>query len=183
MGKHSKKFIRSSPKTDSLVGTKIHRWTVLEKIRAGKITKFKVKCDCGTEKIIHHVTLKVSKSCGCLQKEINIKRCIKPNNQAAIRKLYNGYLSGAKERNLVFELTLNETLTLALQNCFYCNKSPSRNIITKGGNIKANGIDRVDNDVGYVLTNCVSCCKECNNLKRSVTKTIIEKAYEFFKKS
>ena len=29
-----------------------------------------------------------------------------------------------------------------------------------------NGIDRVDNKIGYTLKNCVTCCKYCNNAKK-----------------
>ena len=28
-----------------------------------------------------------------------------------------------------------------------------------------NGIDRVDPKIGYILSNCVSCCKDCNSIK------------------
>lgn len=31
-----------------------------------------------------------------------------------------------------------------------------------------NGIDRKDNDIGYVIENCVSCCDECNKAKRNM---------------
>ena len=41
--------------------------------------------------------------------------------------------------------------TLFLSPCFYCG---TFEII--------NGIDRRDNDVGYITTNCVSCCDSCN---------------------
>lgn len=33
-----------------------------------------------------------------------------------------------------------------------------------------NGIDRVNNDIGYLIENCVSCCKVCNFMKRSMSK-------------
>jgi hypothetical protein len=45
--------------------------------------------------------------------------------------------------------------------------------------IEYNGIDRVDNEKGYLVENCVPCCFTCNSLKKSVTKSIIEKAYKF----
>ena len=34
------------------------------------------------------------------------------------------------------------------------------------------GIDRVNNNIGYVLNNCVSCCKFCNSAK--LDRTLIE---------
>jgi len=42
---------------------------------------------------------------------------------------------------------------LVKQECYYCGK--------KG----TNGIDRVDNLQGYVLSNCVPCCKHYNYVK------------------
>lgn len=42
---------------------------------------------------------------------------------------------------------------IAKQSCHYCGK--------KG----PNGIDRIINDTGYTLENCVSCCKHCNYVK------------------
>lgn len=32
-----------------------------------------------------------------------------------------------------------------------------------------NGIDRVDNSVGYVLSNCVPCCSTCNRMKGTMS--------------
>jgi hypothetical protein len=35
-----------------------------------------------------------------------------------------------------------------------------------------NGVDRVNNDFGYSIDNCVSCCKVCNRMKGK--KTVAE---------
>lgn len=35
--------------------------------------------------------------------------------------------------------------------------------------IKFNGIDRIDNNEGYVEGNVRSCCKTCNRMKSSMT--------------
>ncbi len=51
---------------------------------------------------------------------------------------------------------------LILNNCFYCGK------ICDWPN-KRNGIDRVDNDIGYEKYNCVPCCFECNASKNNLT--------------
>lgn len=46
---------------------------------------------------------------------------------------------------------------------------------------KYNGVDRVDNSIGYTDDNCVSCCKICNNSKSALDlsewKKWIEKVY------
>jgi deoxycytidylate deaminase len=40
------------------------------------------------------------------------------------------------------------------QPCIYCGKQ-----------ITTAGIDRIDNNVGYTIDNCVACCRVCNWMK------------------
>ena len=47
---------------------------------------------------------------------------------------------------------------LTIENCYICGKSCSDTHI--------NGIDRYDNNIGYVTENCRTCCGECNYMKR-----------------
>lgn len=67
--------------------------------------------------------------------------------------------SGAKRRNYEWKLTDKQANKLFLQNCHYCDKKSVENI-------DLSGIDRVDNNVGYIVENCVSCCSLCNYMKR-----------------
>ena len=51
-----------------------------------------------------------------------------------------------------------------IQDCFYCGGKPEtiHKCNTTSLNIfKYNGIDRLDNKIGYVKTNCVTYCKTC----------------------
>lgn len=66
-----------------------------------------------------------------------------------------------------FNLTFEEFLEIVKQPCFYC------------GDTTSNGIDRVDNNKGYISGNMVSCCKVCNFGKRDMNK---EKFFEWIKK-
>jgi hypothetical protein len=53
---------------------------------------------------------------------------------------------------------INETVLLMLkQKCFYCDEIPPGET--------HNGIDRIDNNIGYTLENIVPCCTMCNMLK------------------
>jgi hypothetical protein len=45
--------------------------------------------------------------------------------------------------------------------CYLCGKP---NTV-----IHHNGIDRVDNNNGYILDNCKSCCGDCNYMKKTFT--------------
>lgn len=103
-----------------------------------------------------------------------------PDGETAFNKLYYQYqYSCAKSRNHKFTLTVNEFRFLVTQNCFYCEKVPSRIKKSRESTFTFNGIDRVDNSVGYIMENCVTCCRECNTKKGGVTKDMIDKSYKF----
>lgn len=53
--------------------------------------------------------------------------------------------------------------------CTYCGASASKAVKTKYEVFLANGIDRVDNSIGYLEGNVVSCCKTCNYMKRDLS--------------
>lgn len=178
---------RPYPKCDNLIGKKFGRWLVnsiaFSKPKLRRVY-LNVTCDCGTNKNIQSEGLVNNKStsCGCLHKEEMIKRQIKPNNYAAKKRVFNTYKFGAKYRKINFELTEEFLFNIIQQNCFYCDKQPSNTKKTTIIEFKYNGIDRVDNDVGYINSNCVPCCDSCNFSKKSVNKNIIFKAYEFLYK-
>lgn len=110
------------------------------------------------------------------QKSIRCKCGIKTRTrrgygEASFRNLYQKYGCGAKSRNIKFDLSEDDFRKFTKQNCFYCNKTPSqigRYKDCNGGYIY-NGIDRVNNDLGYTMENSVTCCKYCNYMKRELT--------------
>lgn len=137
------------------------------------------ECNCGTLFVSNFNNIKVgnTKSCGCLNLTVGVKR----KGEAALRKLYNSYVSGASKRNYSFELSLKEFESYIFKDCQYCGEKPSRKqfayhrtVKTKGKSsdefIIVNGIDRIDNTLGYSLQNCVPCCKKCNTIKMDMTK-------------
>lgn len=169
-------------KARTFIGTKMGRWTILETIESNnRRTKFKLKCDCGTEAIRHYETIAYGKSlsCGCLHGELMSERQIKYDS--AFNKVLNRYKGSAKLRNLKFELSKDEFIEFTQLDCYYCESGHSLHEVTVGSDYKYNGIDRVNNDIGYIKTNCVTCCKSCNKLKRDVSANIIIKAYEFLR--
>lgn len=68
--------------------------------------------------------------------------------------VFRQYAYKAKARNLSFSITLAEFEALVNARCYWC------------GQYGANGIDRVDNRIGYISSNCVAACMECNFAKR-----------------
>ena len=102
------------------------------------------------------------------------KECFTDRTKAktAFRAVYRRYQSQAKARNYDFGLNEDEFYTKVKENCEYCGVEPRQ--ISKSGsrtpNFVYNGIDRVDNGIGYTVDNCVPCCKICNNAKRNLTQ-------------
>lgn len=76
-------------------------------------------------------------------------------------KLYNEYKRRAINKNLRFEITSNDFTQLINGKCYYC-ASPPR----KYKKSTRNGIDRINNSLGYYRPNVVSCCVVCNMAKR-----------------
>jgi len=168
-----------------LTGQKFNRLTALKYIGKDKFnnTLWKCQCDCGKIKIVgaHHLKSGKVKSCSCLQREMSSK-AHKGNTYRRINKgesglnsLFTQYIRSAKIRNLKFNLTKEQFKKLTLQNCYYCGLEPLQiqysNSISKHEWSKYiyNGIDRKDNLKGYVIENCVPCCKFCNRMKMNIS--------------
>jgi len=93
---------------------------------------------------------------------------LKSKSESARRTLFSEYKNGARRRNLEFNLTTNQFSELTKQNCWYCGIEPSQIKYSSGHKryyCFYNGIDRVNNTVGYVEANCIPCCGQCNRMK------------------
>lgn len=86
--------------------------------------------------------------------------------------LFRKYRIGAARRGYVFKLSLDKFKQITSGNCVYCGIEP--NIINDNKNYNGfyryNGIDRVDNNKGYEINNCVSCCGVCNKMKSTMSR-------------
>jgi hypothetical protein len=139
-------------------------------------------CDCGGEYITHSSRLTIDKirSCGCLLKDTShlkpyyLKPSALPEGEASFRRILYAYKFPRRLsiRKLTFELTAEEARKLFKSNCFYCGGVPSTLYLAKGSKVPYlyNGIDRVDNTIGYTHTNCVSCCRICNEAKNNMSQ-------------
>lgn len=101
-------------------------------------------------------------------------------------QLIKGYKSGAKERGYSYSLSIDQFEELTTSNCFYCGMPPLQKYVhvkAKSHPYMYNGIDRVENNVGYQYDNCVPCCKLCNRAKGTMTQkdflSMIESIYLF----
>jgi 5-methylcytosine-specific restriction endonuclease McrA len=172
----------------NIIGLKINRLLVLSK--SDIKTKFgnqiyNCLCDCGKNcQIIGSSILSEKvKSCGCYRTELNRK-------MAMYKRLYKStIIARSKKLKLEYNISLMQFIELIESECFYCGNKHSNyytDRLKKEDNliIYFNGIDRIDNNQGYLIENVVSCCKYCNSAKNNLTETqfkeLIINLYENF---
>ena len=117
-------------------------------------------------------------SCGCqtpMKRSLNAR---KEFGEAAFQALYMQYKRNATYRNHEFSLDEETFRQITKMKCFYCGKGPSQ--ISKSrfnnGDYVYNGIDRIDSSMGYIESNVVPCCGQCNYAKRDLN---IEEFYQW----
>lgn len=94
-------------------------------------------------------------------------------SDSSMARRYQTYRYSAMQRGYEFDLTLSQFSSFWKRPCHYC-----------GSDVATVGLDRVDNEVGYVISNVVSCCPRCNRMKLDMSmqtwishmRTIIERA-------
>jgi hypothetical protein len=166
----------------NLLGKKFGRLTVIQLAPEVMLEKKKMNdraaywhciCDCGNKTITRasHLIRDKAKSCGCLAKERVSETHTKDFGISNINDLLKNYKQAAKRKNLIFSLSVEEFSVLIFQACHYCGSKSSLISTMKHINgdrvINHNGIDRVNNEVGYEINNCVPCCTTCNYAKRT----------------
>ena len=129
------------------------------------------KCICG--KLVKKTARQLTrpsrpKNCGCKDgrgKHGNQKRTYTPEEATWVR-LYKIH-KGTQLKHGFLPYTYWKQVSQ--QSCYYCGISPqyrySNNTVKP---ILANGIDRLDNGIGYTENNCVPCCFECNKAKNTM---------------
>lgn len=153
------------------VGQRYGRLTV-ESVQSvpGEYALFTVVCNCGERKVIRgcNVLNGNSKSCGCKKGRAKL-----PFGQASLHKLFSSYRLSAKYKKLPFSLTLDQLKAITSSPCHYCGSYPSQVKYDPPANgpYIYNGIDRIDNSLGYTPQNSVAACGWCNLAKNDRTKS------------
>jgi hypothetical protein len=121
-----------------------------------------------------------STNCGCIARERRaaiLRGRRRPGIQTNLYQLYRTYQRKAQKRALAFELTQEQFFAISQLACHYCGAAPSNYFELRyasgpqagqprcGEGFAYNGIDRKDNALGYVTSNCVPCCADCNKAK------------------
>lgn len=128
------------------------------------------ECECGNKISVYgkYLTGNKTTNCGCKTEELRSKANRLEYGVSSKNRVISYYKSNAKRKDLDFELIDEELEVLFQSNCYYCNIEPS-NITSYDknyGQYVYNGIDRKNNDIGYIKSNVVSCCTICNQLKK-----------------
>lgn len=161
------------------VGQRFGRLIAIEKIKNGKIGySYRCKCDCGNETIVSYSNLfaalsgKGTKSCGCLKREV-ITRAKRMSDEVVIsNSIWRIYKRNAKIRSYAWCLSKEEFLNIITSSCYYCGIDAGNTIKARWGKdrtAKFNGVDRLDNSIGYNKENCVAACRICNCAKSELS--------------
>lgn len=153
-----------------LTGKRFNRLTVIKRsdVRNKQHQiKWICNCDCGkqTEVLGHCLTTNNTKSCGCLNMEGG-KRIKEP-----YKCVFNLIKLLAKRRNIIFDLIYKDILKfIETKSCNYCGDEVCWKpyITQKSPNCQIN-LDRIDNNQGYNIKNCVVCCFRCNSMKNNLS--------------
>ena len=130
------------------------------------------RCDCGNMHIAASNSLRggYTKSCGCSRRtgkgSRSHYRCHLPPGESARNYVRKQYHVSAKKRGLAWELTDKQFFLMLTQPCHYCGSPPRKTRkVSRNGQYKCNGVDRLDNTRGYTDDNTVPCCHICNHAK------------------
>ena len=72
---------------------------------------------------------------------------------------FSNLIKTAKRRSKEMTLTFDEYKVVAVHPCYYCLNALC------GQSQQGGGLDRLDNNIGYVPGNVVSCCAVCNKTR------------------
>lgn len=124
------------------------------------------ECECGNTRVVVGGSLRKGhpRSCGCTIGGYSAE-------ERTARALFGSYKGSAKARGYKWNISMKFFLLTTKQNCFYCGSLPSNIHQRKdcNGKYMYNGMDRIDNDKGYIEDNIVPCCKICNLAKGTST--------------
>lgn len=159
---------KRTPGEDKIIGRSFGIYTIIKFLGYEQQGKKQVGMWLGKDQTNNTKKLKTSD----LYNKRGCNKEFLPAKEAAERVLYRKYNHSAIKRGHDFTLSFADFQKVIHQNCYYCNQSPN-NILTheRYGELKYNGIDRVNNKMGYKVDNIQPSCIQCNKAKNSLSTT------------
>lgn len=181
--------IKGKKHIKDLTGQRFGRLMVLKQTptNKSKYAFWLCLCDCGKKVTVKGTNLRYKQtSCGC-----GSWYSSRDHKQSLIKWIVRMYKGGATGRFLSFELSDEEFIKIIQNPCHYCGfqgrdwgakwyQEKLRRIKTrqtkchddsaKNISLIGNGIDRIINNQGYTIENCVPCCQSCNWMKKDLTE-------------
>lgn len=79
------------------------------------------------------------------------------------------YQRRALRKGLEFLITEDEFIDIVTKDCHHCGKKFGTETRTTGRQIiPMMTVDRLDSSIGYIKSNCVASCKQCNTIKMDI---------------
>ena len=82
-----------------------------------------------------------------------------------VSRLTSQLKGSAKRRGLEWALDKIDVAKLTQAPCAYCGSVGSNRLKYRGEVLRYNGLDRIDNSIGYRLENVLPACRFCNSLR------------------
>jgi hypothetical protein len=100
------------------------------------------------------------------------------NQDSITKRLFTEYRSGAKRRGINFDIEYSLFKRLIQRDCYLCGKPPATLFKRSQKTAKRflnmfmyyNGLDRINNKIGYTNENVKPCCAVCNKMKGTIDK-------------
>ena len=153
-----------------LTGWRFGRLFVVERagvIKNGRRVNVIWQCQCDCERLVQMTTqdLRQGNATSCRRGECHPRG--RPRGMAMAWVAYKRYRHNARSRGLEFAIAFEQFVRETQRNCAYCGAAPQLEMLRahSNGAYIYNGLDRVDNWLGYQLNNLVACCKLCNKRK------------------
>ncbi len=76
----------------------------------------------------------------------------------SIEETWRGFQKRAYDSRILLAINYEQFKAFVINPCYYCGFHTT---------MKVNGLDRINNHKGYILSNVISCCRICNELKHT----------------
>lgn len=164
-----------------LTGQKFNNLTVTRYLGKDnyKNNIYECNCDCGGKITCQGSDVKTGKikTCGCRKYSTPVQNAMVAGNEPLYKNVYAQY-KYTNKREYEFHIEFDDFRKLVDQQCHYCGAEPSNTMKDRRSfgerMIKYNGLDRINNDIGYTKENVVTCCRSCNIAKHTYSIEFFE---------